>query len=67
MLLGRARDYLYGGLYYRDVYKNSCSWIHSSQRKLHEEPLELHGLLCCNIWVSNADVDHGEDDDVNPI
>ena len=49
---GRVRDHLHGGLHHRDVHQDTRTGLHASQGKLHEKSLEFHGLLCCDLWVS---------------
>ena len=49
---GGAGDHLHGGLHHGDVHQDTGAGLHASQGKLHEKPLELHGLLCCDLWVS---------------
>ena len=51
---GRVGDHLHGGLHHRDVHQDTGSGLHAPQGKLHEKSLELHGLLCCDLWVSQT-------------
>ena len=43
---------IHGDLHHRDVQSDPCHGIHSTQKLLHEEPLEHHGLLRCCLRVS---------------
>ena len=52
MVAGGAGDHLHGGVHHGDVHKDLGPGLHVAQGKLHEESLELHGLLCCYLGVS---------------
>ena len=52
-LAGRDGDCIHGGVHHGDVDQDPGPGLHATQGQLHEEPLELHGLLCCHIWVSS--------------
>ena len=56
---GRVGDHLHGGVHHRDVHQDPRSGLHASQGKLHDKSLELHGLLCCDLWVSKDSVTSG--------
>ena len=55
---GRAGDHLHGGLHHGDVHQDTRSGLHAPQGKLHEKSLELYGLLCCHLWVSEMIVSY---------
>ena len=52
-LAGRDGDCIHGGVHHGDVDQDPGPGLHAAQGQLHEKPLELHGLLCCHIWVSS--------------
>ena len=49
---GRDGDCVHGGVHLRDVDQDLGSGLYAPQGQLHEEPVELHGLLRCHIRVS---------------
>ena len=51
---GRAGDHLHGGVHHGDVHQDPGAGLHAAQGQLHEEPLELHGLLCRDLRVGNS-------------
>ena len=50
---GRLGAHIHGDFHDRDVLQHPSERIHSTQKQLHEESLEYHGLHCCRFRVSD--------------
>ena len=50
---GRLGAHIHGDFHDRDVLQHPGERIHSTQKQLHEESLEYHGLHCCRFRVSD--------------
>lgn len=51
-VVGGDGDRVHGRVHHGDADQDPGPGVHVAQGQLHEKSLELHGLLCCYIRVS---------------